>query len=255
MLMTPAIGLALGAVALAATVALVPSVAAAATTGSISGTVTLAGTTHPVAGVAVEIVNGQDIVATATTTATGAYLVEGVPASAAGYLVCFDAVGIGSPQLPYEDQCYNNLFWGGPFPDPFGMVQYPEGTTPVVVRSDENTARIDAALQLFANPVHVVAQPTTVTAAYLAHRMTFSARVSDAFTGSPVVGAQVSFSVTALTHITVRCSATTNDAGVAACSSANGNVLFIRTPGRYLARSAAAPSYQEGVGYGAITHG
>jgi hypothetical protein len=222
-LMTPAIGLALGAVALAATVALVPSVAAAATTGSISGTVTLAGTTHPVA-------------------------------SAAGYLVCFDAVGIGSPQLPYEDQCYHNLFWGGPFPDPFGMVQYPEGTTPVVVGSDGNTAHIDAALQLFANPVHVVARPTTVTAAYLAHRMTFSARVSDAFTGSPVVGVQVSFSVTALTHVTVRCSATTNDAGVAACSSANGNVLFIRTPGRYLARSAAAPSYQEGVGYGAITH-
>ncbi|MDP9094442.1 MAG: hypothetical protein M3N95_16275 [Actinomycetota bacterium] len=131
----------------------------------------------------------------------------------------------------------------------------PQGTTPVVVSPGQNTPHVDAALQLFADPVNVVARPTTIKASYLAHRMTFTAWVGDALSGAPVAGIVVSFSVTALTQIAVRCSATTRVAGLATCSTANGNVLLVRTPGRYVARSAATPSYQPGLGYGAITRG
>lgn len=80
----------------------------------ISGTVTAVTGGGKLKGVEVYVLNGN-YVAQATTGAHGAYSVTGLPASATGYDVCFEASAAtgGSSSGGYFDECYDNARWDG----------------------------------------------------------------------------------------------------------------------------------------------
>ena len=143
--------------AIGAAVAVLPGGAGATDTASISGVVLSATNGKPVAGVSVELyqdvtvdifgsqVTGPQFVAATTSGDDGTYTLGGLAASGPdGYFVCFDT--FGSDQAAYDSQCWADRGGFAPFPDPFGFVQLPDGTSPIHVGAGEQTTRIDADL-------------------------------------------------------------------------------------------------------------
>ena len=116
--------------------------AALQTGGAISGTVTAATGGEPLAGVTVDVINsGGNYLGSASTSANGHYTVAGLPSSATGYSVCFDASGAsgGSSTTGYVDQCYSGAPWNGRY--------YPPAeATPVPVTVGTTVTGIDAVL-------------------------------------------------------------------------------------------------------------
>ena len=80
------------------------------------------------------------------TAAHGRYSASGLPPSATGYFVCFDATSISvnnANGVTYGDRCYQDLPWGGPFPGGFGNIQFPLAMTGVAVGSGGINAVLD----------------------------------------------------------------------------------------------------------------
>jgi hypothetical protein len=86
----------------------------------------------------------------------------------------------------------------------------------------------------------------------LAGKMTFSAKVTAAAGGTPVVGTTVTFSVVTALKRTVTCSGITNAQGLASCASSNGNLLFLRFPAPYTATTPSSTEHLAGSGAGVI---
>ena len=112
--------------------------AALASAGAISGKVTAVSGGSGLAGGVIYVYNTT---VSATTDATGNYTVKGVPASASGYSVCFDATNAtgGTSTTGYLDQCYNNVAWDG-------ISGVPAGTTVVPVSAGATATGKNAAL-------------------------------------------------------------------------------------------------------------
>jgi hypothetical protein len=111
--------------------------AALAAAGAISGTVTSA-SGGGLSGVLADVYSGTGSYAgQAVTAGSGSYLIPGLPASATGYTVCFDARAISS--AGFASQCYKGVAWTG-------GETLPSGTTPVPVSAGQTTSGIGAAL-------------------------------------------------------------------------------------------------------------
>jgi hypothetical protein len=132
------------------------SAAATASPTSIAGTVTVASSGAPLAGAEVTVWNtagniasgdgtGANFVGDTTSGADGTYSVGGLT-SATNYFVCLDAINLDvSGPVQYQNQCYRNLPWGGPFPGGFGDIQFPTGMTLVPAGSSAvNVALVDS---------------------------------------------------------------------------------------------------------------
>ena len=113
--------------------------ASLSTAGAISGTVTAAPDGAPLTQVTVEVFDADGQYVTQTSTAgDGTYTVLGLPASATGYTVCFDAAfASGGSAAGYRDQCYADAAWDGSSP--------PSGTA-VPVTAGQTASGTDAAL-------------------------------------------------------------------------------------------------------------
>jgi hypothetical protein len=109
---------------------------ALASAGAIGGTVT--GPGGSLAGVVVDVFDSADsLVASATTSSTGAYTVPNLAPSATGYKVCFNGFNAtgGNSTTGYASQCNNNVSWpGGQSSPPVSSVAVPisSGTTTTV---------------------------------------------------------------------------------------------------------------------------
>lgn len=146
-----------GLATLSAVLAVLPAAAGASDTASISGVVLSATNGKPVAGVSVELyhdvtvdifgsqITGPQFVVDTTSADDGTYTLGGLAASGRdGYFVCFDT--FGSDQAAYDSQCFADEPGFAPFPDVFGFVQLPAGTSPIHVTAGEQVTGIDADL-------------------------------------------------------------------------------------------------------------
>jgi hypothetical protein len=150
-------GIVTGIVAIGAAIGLIPGSAAAADTASISGAVLSATNGKAIAGVSVELyqdvtidifgspVTGPQFVTSTTSAADGSYSLSGLAAAGTdGYFVCFDTFGTSLSN--YTSQCWADQPGFVPFPDPFGFVQLPPGTSGIQVADGAQVSGIDADL-------------------------------------------------------------------------------------------------------------
>jgi hypothetical protein len=120
--------------------------------GAISGTVTASGTGSGVGGVSVDVYDGTGTYLTSATSGPdGSYTVTGLPASKAGYHVCFDPSTAGTATL-FAGQCYKNAPWSRTADLPAGLTAVPvvaggtaKGVSAVLVPAGSITGKVAAA--------------------------------------------------------------------------------------------------------------
>jgi hypothetical protein len=118
--------------------------AAVADAAGISGTTTAATGGAALSQVNVDVYDPSTgyLLATGTTDTAGAYSLSGIPASATGYDVCFDASVAtgGTSTTGYVDQCYLNQSWTG------NSLQLPAGATLVTTTAGATHAGVNASI-------------------------------------------------------------------------------------------------------------
>jgi hypothetical protein len=94
--------------------------------GAIGGTVTSASGGR-LQNVRVKVLDRSGNHVEVLTDAAGSYTVLGLPASTAGYTVCFDgsSASVGTGAAGYARQCYKNVAWNGQDPPPSGTTAVP----------------------------------------------------------------------------------------------------------------------------------
>ena len=115
------------------------------------------------------------------TGAAGTYSVSGLPASTAGYTVCFDgsSASVGTGVAGYARQCYKNVAWNGQDPPPSGTTAVPvkagatTGINAQLAGSASIAGRVTAATRggtltnvnvaVFDNSAHVVGATATAS--------------------------------------------------------------------------------------------
>ena len=231
---------------------LVPTPSATAAVSGFHGVVTREGDNAPVqnAGVYLIDVKTFQIAGSTTTAADGSW--QMAPQSAGSYYLCVDALFLSDPGLEYADECADNQWWAGPFPNPFGQVQVPASAAYFVWQPGSAQVH-DVQLGYRRTPTTLSVANVSKGASIRAGRMTFIGLLTERFTGAPVPQVVVSFSTTARTRVQISCGALTDRFGRAICSVGDGNFLFVPIGAPVHARFNGNDRYSPAEGLATVT--
>lgn len=99
----------------------------------------------------------------------------------------------------------------------------------------------------------LVAATVSQSASVRAGKMTFSATLTNSYSGAPVVGVSLAFKLVTQFGNVITCSGTTDTTGTASCSTSSGNILLLWVPRTYSVNFAGNFDYYAVAATGNIT--